>query len=273
MNLYNCHCHQIILGCAHNCEYAQILDELVQDPQILERMTLLETVPFEGGLARFRKDVKTTKFNGIFRPTRLVLPQKVCQQSKGPLHTITATLPALTRAESTGTAATGSTPTTPALTWASMAAEPFIPAAQKMAPSLMQSPDGVPKKTPGIERNRFGQRIDKMDPTIPREEINRIKKLKLCNIFFLQGPDACINTSCTHDHSYPLSASEKKVLAEVARMTPCYYQTDCDDPKCIYGHRCPQSKPDEKDCWYKENCRFWGWGHGIDTRVVKTTKV
>ena len=58
-----------------------------------------------------------------------------------------------------------------------------------------------------------------------------------------------------------------------ARMTPCYYKTECDEPACIYGHRCPQSKPDKKDCYYKADCRFVGWGHGIDVNVVKIQNV
>ena len=243
-----------------------MLQEVIKQPQVVEHITLLETVPFDGDLGRMRHELRTTKFDGIFRPTRLVLPH----QPKGPLHTVTAQLPALTRVESNGTTATGSTPTTPALTWASLTATPFVPAAQKPLPTAANPPEPA---APRIDRNKFGQRIDKLDPSIPREEVQRIKKLKLCNVHFLLGADACTNQHCTHDHTYPLSRGERKVLNEVARMTPCYYQTECDDPRCIYGHRCPQSEPDKKDCWYKENCRFWGWGHGIDTRAVKTTRV
>jgi hypothetical protein len=262
LHLYDCHCHQIVLGCSHN-EYGRLLEDVTQDPHILDHITLLEGVPVEPDLARLRPNFKTTQFENLFRSTRLVV-----HQPKGPLHT---NLPNLSRVESNGT----SNSSTPALTWASMTAAPFVPMTSKpMTPAKTPTPP-IPnvKQTPGISRNRLGQRVDKFDPSIPREEIQRIKKLKLCNIFFLQGPDACTNSNCSHDHNYPLTRGEKKVLGEVARMTPCYYQMDCDDPDCIYGHRCPQSKPGEKECWYKEDCRFWGWGHGIDTRVVKTTKV
>ena len=52
-------------------------------------------------------------------------------------------------------------------------------------------------------------------------------------------------------------------------MTPCHYRTECDDVDCIYGHRCPQNKPHKPDCFYKTDCRFSGWGHGIDETIVK----
>jgi hypothetical protein len=288
--LYDCHCHQIIFGCSHDNGYARLLEDTLADTQVIDHITLLEGVPFERELALLKNAFKTTKFDPIFRDTKLAAHYNshngwapktaaVLQNSK-PLQTVTATLPpigsGLSRASSNETPNTSHSGT-PNLTWASMTAAPFVPTAtvhpNKGGNAVKPpSPSAVPS-TPGVDRNRLGQRVDKMDDTIPREDIQRVKKLKLCNVFFLQGASACNRSTCNHDHDYKLSRNDKKVLEQVARMTPCYYQTECDDPKCIYGHRCPQSKPGEKDCWYKEDCRFWGWGHGIDTKVVKTVKV
>ena len=289
--LYDCHCRQIIFGCSHDNGYARLLEEILADTQVADHITLLEGVPFERELALLKGAFRTTKFDPIFRDTKLTAnynahngwsskPMPALANSK-PLQTVTATLPpigtGLTRAPSNETPNTSSNGT-PNLTWASMTAAPFVPTAAahlSTTNNLAKAPgaSSVMTSTPGVDRNRLGQRIDKMDDTIPREDIQRVKKLKLCNVFFLQGASACNRTTCNHDHEYKLSRNDKRVLEQVARMTPCYYQTECDDPKCIYGHRCPQSKPGEKDCWYKEDCRFYGWGHGIDLKVVKTVKV
>ena len=279
--LYDCHCHQILFGCSHDNGYARLLEDTISDIQVVNHITLLEGVPFERELATLNKTFKTAKFVDVFRDTKLSVNHQTwvpsILQAQRPLQTVTpaATLTpigsGLGRVPSNESSSNSGTPN---LTWASMTATPFVPSAAASVPLGKTKPDlAVVPSTSGIERNKFGQRLDKLDDTIPREDIQRVKKLKLCNIFFLQGPQACSNSKCNHDHDYKLGRNDKRVLEQVARMTPCYYQTECDDPKCIYGHRCPQSKVGEKDCWYKEDCRFWGWGHGIETRVVKTTNV
>lgn len=133
-----------------------------------------------------------------------------------------------------------------------------------------KSSNPAPPKT--VERNRYGQRVDRLDfKSIPREDLNRIKKLKLCNFHYLQGE--CPNENCHHDHSRKLSKSDYHILTAIARMTPCRFGLECDDAECMYGHRCPQSEPGKKDCYWGSNCRFEEAAHGIDTNIVKLTKV
>lgn len=276
--LHNVHCLQIFLGCSHDNGYARLLEELLGDARDIDKVTLLEGVPFEKELVQLKDNFKVVKFQNIFRDSKLVRNHYFGNGVKANGHSPGISLPngspklpvlqPLARVPSnTDTSSTNSGPTKPA-TWASMTATPFVPTASSSpkTPTVKTMPH-----TPGIERNRLGQRIDKLDFSIPNDDIRRVKKLKLCNPFFLQGE--CKNKNCTHDHDYKLSRNDKKTLEYVARMTPCYYKTECDDPSCIYGHRCPQNESDRKDCYYKENCRFHGWGHGIDTRIVKTTKV
>jgi hypothetical protein len=281
ISLYDCHCHQVILGCSNSSYYATLLGDTIKDHRITSHITLLESIPYEKELLAMKDTLKTTTFEQVFRNTRLAAAPAI---PKGPLQAVTATLPALSRVDSNGTAGSASNSSTPAITWATLTAQPTQPASKAPSttrtstPASVKSPEAVmatikPGTTKSIERNRHGQRIDKVDSSIPNHEIQRIKKLKLCNIFYLQGPTYCTTINCSHSHTYPLSKGERNVLREVARMTPCYYKMDCSDPECIYGHRCPQNKPDENGCWYGEDCRFYGWGHGIDTRVVKTTKV
>jgi hypothetical protein len=286
--LHDVHCHQVLLGCSHDNGYARLLDDTMGDSMLIDHITLLEGVPFERELASLKESFKTTKFGNLFRDTKLATPYQL-KNAPGPiqrpLQTISANLPigsplSQVHSNSTTDDITPSTTTstksnTPAPTWASMTAAPFVPSASSPASRSTSKPGGGPsvKSTPGINRNRIGQRIDDLDDSIPNEDIKRVKKLKLCNIFFLNGPEACTNARCNHDHDYNITKNDLKTLRQVARMTPCYFKTECDDPKCIYGHRCPQSQPNARDCWYKEDCRFWGWGHGVDTRICKTTKV
>jgi hypothetical protein len=287
--LHDVHCHQVLLGCSHDNGYARLLDDTMGDAMLVDHITLLEGVPFERELANLRASFKMTKFDNMFRSTKLTTPYQL-KTAPGPiqrpLQTISANLPmgsplAQTYSNSTmdgvtpsTTASTTSKANTEAPTWASMTAAPFVPSASSPATRAGTAGGTNPlKSTPGINRNRFGQRIDDIDDSIPNEDIKRVKKLKLCNVYYLNGADACTNVRCTHDHDYDITKNDLRTLKQVARMTPCYFKTECDDPKCIYGHRCPQSHPNSKECWYKEDCRFAGWGHGIDTKICRTTKV
>jgi hypothetical protein len=123
-----------------------------------------------------------------------------------------------------------------------------------------------------VERNKYGQRVDRFDiKSIPKDALSRMKKLKLCNYFYLQGE--CPIEDCRHDHSRKLTKSEYHILMAVARMTPCRYKFECDDPDCMYGHRCPHSEPGKKECVWGSTCRFEAAAHGVDTTIVKVTKI
>jgi hypothetical protein len=145
--------------------------------------------------------------------------------------------------------------------------EEFQPVARSVR---SKAPSPPPPKI--VERNKYGQRVDRFDTrAIPKDDLNRMKKLKLCNYFYLQGE--CPIEDCQHDHSRKLTKSEHHILTVVARMTPCRYKFDCDDPNCMYGHRCPHSDPGKKDCVWGSTCRFDPAAHGVDTTIVKITKI
>ena len=108
--------------------------------------------------------------------------------------------------------------------------------------------------TAGIKRNSYGQRID--IPTITNcAEIQRVKSLKLCNVFYLRG--TCSKPTCTHDHDYQASALEIECLKMVARMAPCNRGSSCDSKECIYGHSCPAARTRKGElCVHGKLCKF-----------------
>lgn len=270
----NVHCHQIFLAATANPELNDLLDELPEIP-VHERVTLLDI----RGLStndQFQHEISSIKLN--------VPLIKVPSENPAILASSKMSSPMLARIPSSSSTrtmnsapATLSAGSTPQLSWAAMTAQPFVPKATDtksgvLTPVSMNTPPLVKATIVEVPRNKYGQRVDPVDITIPYQELQRIKKMKLCNIYYLVGKNEC-SGNCGHSHTYALSKSEKNILKEVARMTACHNRTDCDDIGCIYGHRCPQNKPDRKDCYYKGDCRFTGWGHGIDETVVKTRSI
>jgi hypothetical protein len=124
----------------------------------------------------------------------------------------------------------------------------------------------------GILRSHLGARIDTPVKQYNKEEVNRIKKLKLCNVNYLRAP-CPYESTCGHRHDYKLKKGELDTLRLVARMAPCDHGTECDDTCCIYGHVCPAPDANErtklskeavaagKTCIFGEQCRFGGEMH------------
>lgn len=277
MNLQDCHCRSVLIGCSHNDEYAAVIREVANDTRVADKLTLLEGIPFEPELAALQPNFKSIRFDQVFQSTKLVPP-------RAPMS---VAVPVLAKIDPNKSSDRGSAASTPQMNWATVTAQAHaapLPNTSNAPPAVLakavastsssaQPVDVAPSKTGPklISFNNSGQRIDRTDPEIANYEIQRVKKLKLCNSYYLQG-QACTSSLCSHRHDYPISNHERKVLREVARMTPCYYRTNCTDAECIYGHRCPQSEPGKNSCYYGKDCRFHGWGHGIDTKITKTTK-
>ncbi|KAJ0418947.1 hypothetical protein BJY00DRAFT_171535 [Aspergillus carlsbadensis] len=267
LHLYNCHCHQIFLGCSDESPYSQTLEDTLADLELLGRVSLIEGIPFGKNLESLKTHYRFTRFPNLFRDSKITpvwTPWKAAVATK-PRSLLTPSpnpqAAPLSRTSSNITTASNSAPiTTPA---SSHSGDDF---------QLVRSKPTSSSRPKTVERNKYGQRVDRLDiQSIPREEVNRIKKLKLCNYLFLQGE--CPNENCHHDHSRKLTKNELQTLTAVARMTPCRYGLECDDSECMYGHRCPQSEPGRKDCYWGSSCRFNTAAHGIDTNIVKVTKV
>ncbi|KAJ5488724.1 hypothetical protein N7539_003614 [Penicillium diatomitis] len=274
--LYNCHCHQIFVGCPSNTEYALFLEDISRDNDLTGRVSLIEGVAFEKDLDEVKASYRIARFPDLFRSEKMVpacaptpwkpsLPTRsILTPSPSAQFSSMVNAPVLSRT-STNTSTSG-VPLSASTPVQQDSAFEF----QKVVRSKPSS-SAPPPKT--VERNKYGQRVDKLDfKSIPRDDLNRLKKLKLCNYYFLLGE--CPNDDyCYHDHDRKLTKEELHILTAIARMTPCRFGLECDDAECIYGHRCPQSEPGKKTCFRGDSCRFEPIAHGIDTNVVKVTKI
>lgn len=276
--LYNCHCHQIILGCSADNGCSDVLESTPTDVDLAGRVSLIESVPLDENTETLRATYRITKFPDLFRDTKLtpvasaaaswkaVAAAPPSSDAKPPQTQALPPSPQPYVASLTRTS-TNTTPSSNARTLSSVSANDTN---EFQVVSSKQHHSKEQHKT--VERNKYGQRVDRLDyRSLPREELNRIKKMKLCNFYFLLGE--CPNSNCYHDHTHKLTKSERVILEAIARTTPCHYGLDCDDPDCIYGHRCPQSEPGRKDCYWGSSCRFDTAAHGIDTNIVKVTKI
>lgn len=293
LHLADCHCRQILFGCSHDNGYARLLEDFTTDPTMVSRITLLEGYPYEREIAALRRHFRSTKFENLFRGVKITLPsmpppqvqaqlqQQQQQQSTGspqfkspaPVqhHQLNASQPAfqpmMQRSATVPSSAAAMPPGT------SVSANPVPQSWALAATTTVASPPATPQPympalaTPAIPRNRRGQRIDP-EFKYDRYDIKRVKLLKLCNVHYLRG-DCPFGEDCSHDHSFRPTLNELASVRYIARQAPCRFGYECDDPKCIYGHRCPAGTP----CTFGDNCRFPEDMHFTDTVAVKSIKI
>lgn len=127
------------------------------------------------------------------------------------------------------------------------------------------APIAPPSNHTRMLRNSYGQRIDPL-VTHNKEEVARLKKLKLCNAHFLRR--FCRSGSdCYHNHTYKIAPEELKTLGHVARMAPCGQGSECDDEDCYHGHVCPAPKGRNGElCIFGEMCRFPDEMHNVERK-------
>jgi hypothetical protein len=260
------------------------------------RMTLLEGIPFGPGQKAL--PVERFKIPGIFRDAKLVLSPVLARSDSrvrvGSNTSLNAASTVFT--PRTNTPANLSSPlgsvgsldqnslarvdsqdaSSDAGMWSTVASRNAHRPMKDMTTREHTGP------APSIKRNKYGQRID-APMNYDREEVQRVKKLKACNQHYI-GLGCChFNAGkadkCPHSHSYDFSPADLKTLRVVARETPCKRGSECDDPKCIYGHQCPFVLAVEGTmrgsgyCVNGENCRFPASMHGVDQTPMKVTKV
>jgi hypothetical protein len=274
---------------------------------VVSRVVLLEGVPFEKELLPL--PYPKHKFPGLFRDSKIVLNAAAPTYNYTPLAQTTPTssspglktynifaglptrFPAPTRPPgimdsplpSRAALATSNMPRTPSSsTLASDGAPQAKPSYASYATKAAAEPPRVAVPTyksmnrdEVISRNRAGQRVDPPSKDYDKAEVDRVKKMKLCNMHFLRN-DCPWVTGCAHGHQANLTKDEIATLRLVARMAPCSGGSACQDLSCIYGHRCPappsrsHMPKGSKSCIFGEACKFPVELHDIDTNVVKT---
>ncbi|KAK8172083.1 hypothetical protein BKA80DRAFT_293448 [Phyllosticta citrichinensis] len=276
LNLRNRHCRQILLAGSHDNGYTRILGEVVNYEQAVQKITLIEGVPFarEYGVLPFR----VHKFGDLFRPQKINLYDQgfptpfppglgpFQNRMQSPISTSSIMTANDNHNMSPGSVAS---PTATSTGWANVAAK----AARLPAP-INQTPPM--RDTSGIPRNRKGQRIDPPTSNPGIDEVTRVKRMKMCNVHFLRN-ECPYGKACTHVHDYKPSKAELDTLRLVARSQPCIHGTGCNDAKCIYGHRCPHPKAGKsgggaaggKNCHFFDECKFPVEMHNMDLSVVQ----
>ncbi|KEQ78201.1 hypothetical protein M436DRAFT_35657 [Aureobasidium namibiae CBS 147.97] len=302
MNISNPHCKHILFGCADGEIYAPILRQLAENFQTKSRVTLLYGTQPDHRLVALR--LAETPVGNIFRDTKVDTPVSVDQNPEISL------IPALLR-DSISPPPSSSSPATTSYSGSRTATGIAHPAVVKshsrrvseisdqsanvavpVTSWAMAAKKGAAVKAPpkqvvsekeqlpadGIRRNRKGQRIDPPTPEFKKDEVNRVKKLKLCNAHHLRRNCQYADGKCEHDHSYKCNPKELETLKLVARMSACIHGSECSDAGCIYGHRCPfpgskQGGSKEKPCINGAECRFPAEMHNMDTTAVRRLKI
>lgn len=262
-----------MLGCSHDNGYARILGEISNYDYLVEKITLLEGVPFGREFAVL--PFKVQKFEGLFRPQKIntfgldSLPSPFPPPGLGALTNKTAVNGVRMQSPTTSAASTAIAPPATAGAnsgWANVAAKA----------ATLPSPKQNSRDPNNISRNRKGQRIDPPTKNFDKDEVNRVKRIKMCNVHFLRH-ECPFGTGCTHVHDYKPNKSEVETLKLVARMAPCIHGSGCDDPKCIYGHRCPfpplGNKKTGKNCIFLDDCKFPLEMHNMDLNIVQYTTI
>ncbi|KAJ9660725.1 hypothetical protein H2201_006804 [Coniosporium apollinis] len=273
--LYDFHCLHILFGCSHDNGYARLLEEYTTDQGFVSRITLLEGVPFEKELVTL--PFMTKKFENLFRSSKINLYGNQSQITPfAPPGLGTTPLYGNPISNQAFPLLPTKEPSTPTLTtsWAAALAKPGpSPSLTPAAPLKAAAASTLAPTPTTILHNRKGQRIDPAVRNYDKEEVSRVKRLKMCNVHFLRR-DCLFGTACTHRHDYKPTATELETLRLVARMAPCDYGSACQDVKCIYGHVCPApDKKGTKGCIFGETCKFPAELHGVDMEVVRFTKV
>ncbi|KAK6004966.1 hypothetical protein QM012_007745 [Aureobasidium pullulans] len=301
MSIVDQHCKHILFGCEDGEIYGPMLKGIASNFEIRSRITLLHGTQLADRLVLLK--LAANQMSHIFRDTKIDvsrltdrIPELISVPSllresvsppplssspatshSGSRVATTAVHPAVRSLHSRQVSASSNqsvdVSAMPITSWA-MAAKKG--AAVKAPPQDVVKERELPAD--GIRRNRKGQRIDPPTPEFKKDEVNRLKKLKLCNAHHLRRNCPYPDGKCEHDHFYKCNMRELETLKLVARMSACIHGSECSDAGCIYGHRCPfpesrESGSKEKPCINGENCRFPPEMHNMDVTAVRRLKI
>ncbi|KAJ5670358.1 uncharacterized protein N7477_005721 [Penicillium maclennaniae] len=221
-NLRDIHCQHIIFCGSADNGYARVLGP----HRGSSRISLVEGPPFPRELRDLASEFETTSF-----PSKSVIRQ---YKSRTSHHTIMPHANYASIARTSPLVSEGSSPLTK-------------PPTQKL---ISRSSLLV------VHRNVNGERVDSPLKYSTRAKLEVLKQHKSCNQFHILG--SCFyGESCTHKHEPRLANQEVVDLKWIARLSPCSKGLQCNDERCVSGHRCPHET--------LKGCKF---PHEVDTRIV-----
>ncbi|KAF4212317.1 hypothetical protein CNMCM5878_001420 [Aspergillus fumigatiaffinis] len=235
-DIIDVHCRRIIFCASADNSHARVLSA----HRGSKRISLVKGPPFAQEMEELAAGFKTDSFENVFMSSKLKTTRRV---------SFSATNTAITP------------PRTPTPNYASAAKA--APPTQSSSLVVSAPAHGASKLRPSVCVNSRGQRVDHPLRYSSKENVETLKRRKLCNKFHLL--ESCpYGNNCTHKHGPSLSATEITDLTHIARSSVCPNGIFCHDVTCVCGHRCPQ-----KDCSGR-GCKFPDSMHGVDTDIVKT---
>lgn len=231
-DIVDVHCLQVVFCASADNGYARVLGP----HRGSKRISLVKGPPFAHEMEELADGLETTSFESVFMSHKLKSNRRV----------------------SFGTTSTSTTP--------SRASTPNYASAAKKSPPLQSSSlelNSTPPNAGNLKLQLFtnasGQRVDRRLPFSSKENVDKLKRQKLCNQFHLLG--SCVYSECPHKHGPALSHQNIVDLMYIARSSVCPIGLGCEDVRCTCGHRCPYT-----NCT-GSNCKFPEIMHRVDTTI------
>ncbi|KAK9578862.1 hypothetical protein V6Z94_005964 [Aspergillus fumigatus] len=235
-DIIDVHCRRIIFCASADNSHARVLSP----HRGSKRISLVKGPPFAQEMGELAAGFTTDSFENVFMANKLKTTRRV---SFGAPNT------------------TATPPRTPTPNYA--AAAKATPPTQTSSVVVSAPANGVSKLRLPIYLNNRGQRVDIPLRYTSKENMERLKRMKLCNQFHLSG-SCTFGNNCAHKHGPSLTDTEITDLMYIARSSVCPNGIFCRDKTCVCGHRCMQ-----KSC-SGHGRRFPESMHGVDTHIVNS---
>ncbi|KAF7182600.1 hypothetical protein CNMCM7691_002171 [Aspergillus felis] len=189
-DIIDVHCRRIIFCASADNSHARVLSA----HRGSKRISLVKGPPFAQEMEELAAGFETDSFENVFLSSKLKTTRRV---------SFGATNIAITP------------PRTPIPNYASAAKA--TPSTQSSSLVVSAPAHGASKLRPSVCVNSRGQRVDHPLQYSSKENVEALKRKKLCNRFHLLG--SCLyGNNCTHKHGPSLSATEITDLTYIARI-------------------------------------------------------